>query len=122
MKNETNKNEQSKDVEYYRNMYVYLPEFFFATSEIGVAAALMCLGYTLICVDAEHLEGFIFLFDNSDEEERHHKHEPSTHDLADRYFTDELDVKAKSFFNHLKVLNNRMSSNRTQRPYATYAE
>jgi hypothetical protein len=91
-------------------MYIYLPEFFFATSEIGLAAALMSLGQTLLCVDAEELEGFIFLFENSDEEERHHKYEPSTHDLANRYFSDELEVKAKSFFSYLKVLNNRLNS------------
>lgn len=110
MKKEHNNIERSNDIEYYHKMYIYLPEFFFATSEIGIAAALMCMGRKLLCVDAENLEGFIFLFENSDEEERHHKHEPNTSDLVHQYHSEKLEVKAKLFFSYLKVLNNRLNS------------
>ncbi len=84
--------------------YHYLPtddpSLLFTTYDLGVSAALLCLGFRLQDVDKENPRKALFIFQREDEIE----------DFANQYFTDQLEVKARSFFDHLKALKNKLYS------------
>lgn len=68
----------------------------YLTSDIGVATALLCLGYKLLNVDKENPQKALFVFRLEDDIEQ----------TANQYFSDTLEVRARSFMDHLKALKN----------------
>lgn len=72
----------------------------FTTYDLGVSTALLCAGFVLLSMDKENPKKALFIF----------KKEDGIEDIADRYFSDRLEVKARSFFDHLKALKNKLYS------------
>ena len=76
------------------------PSVVFTTYDLGVSTALLCAGFELLSLDKANPKKALFIFKKAD----------SIEDVADRYFSDRLEVKARSFFDHLKALKNKLYS------------
>lgn len=76
----------------YRN-YVY-------TYDLGAAAALISAGFKLALLDKTNPNKVQFAFEREAGIER----------IMDDYWADRLEVKARSFFDNLKMLKNRLYS------------
>lgn len=72
----------------------------FTTFDLGVSTALLCAGFELLSVDKENPKKALFIF----------RKEEDIEETANSYFADKLDVRARSFFDHLKSLKNRLYS------------
>ena len=72
----------------------------FTNYDLGVSAALLCAGFELLSVDKDNPRKALFVF----------KKQAGIEDIANRYFADRLEVKARSFFDHLKALKNKLYS------------
>lgn len=72
----------------------------FTTYDLGVSAALLCLGYKLIRLDRDDPRKALFVF----------KREADIDNYANQYFSDQLKVKARSFFDSIKALKNKLYS------------
>lgn len=72
----------------------------FTTYDLGVSAALLCLGYKLIRLDRDDPRKALFVF----------RKEPDIDTYANQYFSDQLKVKARSFFDSIKALKNKLYS------------
>jgi hypothetical protein len=80
--------------------YLDDPSVVFTTYDLGVSTALLCAGFELLSVDRKNQKKALFIF----------KKEEGIEETANRYFSDRLDVKARSFFDHLKALKNKLYS------------
>lgn len=76
----------------YRN-YVY-------TYDLGAAAALISAGFKLALLDKTNPNKVQFAFER----------EAGIEKVMDDYWADRLEVKARSFFDNLKMLKNRLYS------------
>lgn len=72
----------------------------YKTYDLGVSAALLCEDFELFSVEKENPRKALFVFKREDEIE----------ETANRYFSDRLEVKARSYFDHLKALKNKLYS------------
>jgi len=72
----------------------------FTNYDLGLSAALLCAGFELLSVDKDNLRKALFVF----------RKQAGIEDIANRYFSDRLEVKARSFFDHLKALKNKLYS------------
>jgi len=72
----------------------------FSTYDLGVSTALLCAGFELLVVEKDNPRKSLFIF----------RREDNIESVADRYFSDRLEVKARSFFDHLKALKNKLYS------------
>ena len=88
------KNRESRDI--------FMEEFqnVFSTYDLGVSAALLCADFELLSVDKENPRKALFIFQKA----------AGIEDVADRYFSDRLEIKARSYFDHLKALKNKLYS------------
>jgi hypothetical protein len=76
------------------------PTAVFTTYDLGVSTALLCVDFELLSVDKENPRKALFIFKKAN----------GIEDVANRYFSDKLEVKARSFFDHLKALKNKLYS------------
>lgn len=76
------------------------PSEVFTTYDLGVSAALLCLGYKLIRLDRDDPRKALFVF----------RKEADIDTYANQYFSDQLKVKARSFFDSIKALKNKLYS------------
>jgi len=76
------------------------PSIVFTTYDLGVSTALMCVGFELISIDKKGTQKALFIF----------KKEDGIENFVDRYFSDRLEIKARSFFDCLKALKNKLYS------------
>lgn len=76
------------------------PAYVWTTYDLGVSTALLCVGFQLLSLKKENPRKALFVF----------KRESGIDDCANRYFTDQLEVKARSFFDNLKALKNKLYS------------
>ena len=72
----------------------------FTTYDLGVSAALLCAGHELLMVERDNPKKALFVF----------RREVGIEEITDKYFSDRLEVKARSFFDHLKALKNKLYS------------
>ncbi len=72
----------------------------FTTYDLGVSAALLCLGYKLIRLDRDDPRKALFVF----------RKDADIDSYANQYFSDQLKVKARSFFDSIKALKNKLYS------------
>jgi hypothetical protein len=98
MKNK--KPKKSSGGEEWRYVPLDDPSVVFTTYDLGVSTALLCAGFVLLSVDKENPRKALFIFQKAD----------AIEEVADRYFSDRLEVKARSFFDHLKALKNKLYS------------
>ena len=97
----TNKKRRSSVNEKRKNIPLDDSSVVFTTYDLGVSTALLCAGFELLSVDRNSsLRKALFIF----------KREGDIEDVANRYFSDKLKVKARSYFDHLKALKNKLYS------------
>ena len=90
----------SPQSEKHRSTLLDDPAAVFTTYDLGVSTALLCAGFELLSVDKRNPRKALFIFKKTD----------GIEDAANRYFSDRLKVKARSFFDHLKALKNKLYS------------
>lgn len=72
----------------------------FTTYDLGVASALLTSGYKLLDVDRTNNRKVLFIFEQKADIEK----------VTNSFFTDELRVKARSYFDNLKALKSKLYS------------
>ena len=87
-------------LEEYNYVPVNDPTLVFTTFDLGVSAALLCIGFELQDLSRADPRKALFVF----------KREDGIEDFANQYFTDQLKLKARSFFDALKALKNKLYS------------
>ena len=84
--------------------YTYVPlddaSQVWTTYDLGISAALLCVDFKLLSLKKDDPRKCLFVF----------KREDGIEDFANQYFTDQLQVKARSFFDALKALKNKIYS------------
>lgn len=76
------------------------PSQVFTTYDLGVSTALLCAGFELLTVDKDNPRKALFIF----------RRETEIEETANHYFSDRLEVKARSYFDCLKALKNKLYS------------
>jgi hypothetical protein len=83
---------------------VYIPlndsSVIFTTYDLGVSTALLCAGFELISIDKENPRKALFIFQKIN----------GIEDVANKYFSDKLEIKARKFFDTIKALKNKLYS------------
>ena len=75
-------------------------KYFFYTFDLGLAAALVTTNFSLISLDRSNLQKVQFVFRRSD----------GMDEAVDAYWANRLEVKARTYFDSLKMLKNRIYS------------
>ncbi|OGE76154.1 MAG: hypothetical protein A3C85_01665 [Candidatus Doudnabacteria bacterium RIFCSPHIGHO2_02_FULL_48_21] len=70
------------------------------TFDLGAAASLVSAGFELVSLDKTNRKKVQFIF----------RREIGIEKVVDDYWSDRLEVKARSFFDNLKMLKNRLYS------------
>lgn len=91
---------QSNKAKSSRGIYLDNPALIWTTYDLGVSAALLCADFELLAVQRDNPRKALFVF----------KKEVGIDETADKYFSDRLEVKARSYFDHLKALKNKLYS------------
>jgi hypothetical protein len=73
---------------------------FFKTHDLGLATALCCRNYELLSLDKQDPRKVSFVF----------KREVGIEEDADAYWSNELETKARNYFDNLRTLKNRIYS------------
>ena len=76
------------------------PAFVFTLYDLGCSTALLCAGFELLDIEKSNPKKALFMF----------RKEVGIEEITDKYFADRLEVKARSFFDHLKALKNKLYS------------
>ena len=71
------------------------------TYDIGVSTALLCAGFELVGIERSNPKKALFTF----------KKEKDIDEIANSYFANKLNVKARSFADNLKALKNKLYGN-----------
>lgn len=73
---------------------------FFYTFDLGLSAALVSVGFSLVSLDRGNLRKVQFIFRRGDGMDA----------VVDAYWENRLEVKARTYFDTLKMLKNRLYS------------
>lgn len=73
---------------------------FFCTFDLGLSAALISVGFSLVSLDHGNLRKVQFIFRRGD----------GMDEVIDAYWADRLEVKSRTYFDTLKMLKNRLYS------------
>ena len=73
---------------------------YFYTNDIGLTAALISAEFHNYSIDKKNPNKAIFIFNKDNNLEK----------FVERYWSDKLVVNARTYFNNLKMLKNRISS------------
>lgn len=73
---------------------------FMTTYDLGCSSALVSSGFELVSLDKANPKKVQFIF----------RRELGIENVADDYFADRLEVKARTFFDNVKMLKNRIYS------------
>lgn len=75
-------------------------EHFFCTFDLGLSTALVSVGFSLVSLNRENLRKIQFIFRRGDGLDK----------MVDAYWADRLEVKARTYFDAMKMLKNRLYS------------
>ena len=75
-------------------------EIYYSTYDLGIASSLVSKGYELISLDKANRQKVKFIFQN----------EPGIDELVESYWIDKLEVKARTLFDNIRMLKNRLHS------------
>jgi len=80
----------------------YIPlddtENYFYSTDLGITATLISIGYELVSLDTENSQKVVFII----------KKQPNIDERINEYFSNQLMVPARSFFENVKMLKNRI--------------
>jgi hypothetical protein len=91
---------QSNKAKPSRGISLDNPALIWTTYDLGVSAALLCADFELLAVQKNNPRKALFVF----------KKKSGIDEVANKYFSDRLEVKARSYFDHLKALKNTLYS------------
>ncbi len=94
------KNKNHFPEEDYKYIPLDDPSQVWTTYDMGVSAALVCVGFELLSLNKENPHKSLFVF----------RHADGIEEIVDLYWSDKLEVKARSFFDGIKALKNRLYS------------
>ena len=77
------------------------PSKVFTTYDLGCSTALLCADFELLSVKKSDPRKALFVF----------RKQSGIEETANKYFADKLDVKARSYFDNLKALKNKLYGN-----------
>lgn len=83
------------------------PSQVFTTYDLGCSAAILCSGYELLSIDQANSRKSLFIF----------RRDEGIETVGNQYWSDQLEVKARTYFDTVKGLKNRLYSSST---YATH--
>ena len=72
----------------------------FSTYDLGVSSALLCAGFELVSVEKDNPRKALFVF----------KKGVGIEETANSYCADKLELRARSFFDAIKALKNKLYS------------
>ncbi len=72
----------------------------YQTYDLGCAATLISVGFQLVSLDKANPRKVLFVFRGEDEIKK----------VVDDYWADRMEVKARAFFDNIKMLKNRIYS------------
>ncbi len=72
----------------------------FTTYDLGCSTALLCADFELLTIEKDDPRKALFVFQK----------QSGIEETANKYFADKLEVKARSYFDHLKALKNKLYS------------
>lgn len=76
------------------------PDYIWTTYDLGVSTALLCADFELLSLNRANPRKVLFVFRKA----------KNIDDTANAYFADKLKLNARSFFDQLKALKNRLYS------------
>ena len=76
------------------------PAYVWTTYDLGVSAALLCVGFELLALNRTNPRKCLFIF----------RREENIDETANAYFADQLKLNARSYFDQIKALKNRLYS------------
>lgn len=76
------------------------PAYVWTTYDLGVSTALLCAGFELLSLSRTNPRKCLFIFRKA----------KNIDETANAYFADQLKLNARSFFDQLKALKNRLYS------------
>lgn len=76
------------------------PSLIFTTYDLGCSVALICAGFELLTLDKANPRKVLLVFKRKD----------GIESAVDNYWSDRLEVKARTYFDTLKMLKNRLYS------------
>lgn len=76
------------------------PTYVWTTYDLGVSTALLCAGFELLSLNRNNPRKVLFIF----------RREEKIDETANTYFADQLKLNARSYFDQLKALKNRLYS------------
>jgi hypothetical protein len=76
------------------------PDAYWATFDLGCSSALISAGFELVSLDKANPRKVQFIF----------RREVGIEKVVDDYWADRLEVKARAFFDNVKMLKNRIYS------------
>ena len=95
----TNKNEKQLSEE-REVLSLNDPAYVWTTYDLGVSTALLCAGFELLSLNRTNPRKVLFIFRRAE----------NIDETANAYFADRLKLNARSFFDQLKALKNRLYS------------
>jgi hypothetical protein len=95
--NITKKSSSSEEI---HDLYNYETSEIYSTYDLGVSSALLCVGYELLSVERDNPKKSLFIFRKS----------TGIEGIANNYFADKLELRARSFFDAIKALKNKLYS------------
>jgi hypothetical protein len=84
-----------------KNVSLDDPDYVFTTYDLGCSTALLCAGFELLDIKKSNPKKALFTF----------KRESNIDEVANNYFANKLNVKARSFADNLKALKNKLYGN-----------
>ena len=76
------------------------PDIYWATFDLGCSSALISAGFELVSLDKSNPRKVQFVF----------RREVGIEKMVDSYWADRLEVKARTYFDNVKMLKNRIYS------------
>ncbi|MEI7777760.1 MAG: DUF5659 domain-containing protein [bacterium] len=83
-----------------KKVYVSDPSSVFTTYDLGCSTALLCADFELLTIEKTDPKKALFVFRKQD----------GIEETANKYYANSLEVKARSYFDYLKALKNRLYS------------
>lgn len=77
------------------------PDIVFTTYDLGCSTALLCVGFEILDIEKSNPKKALFTF----------KREDNIDEVANSYFADKLEVRARSYADNLKALKNKLYGN-----------
>ena len=76
------------------------PDCIWTTYDLNCSAALVCAGFELVSVDKENPRKCLFIF----------KKDKGIEELCNLYWSDRLEIKARTYADSIKALKNKLYS------------